>query len=378
MKTRLLSLMIVLALIIIITPAAHGDTSTSVPGCFNLSAEDCAFLWTAITKSNLGIHSFQQTIRLDVAMDGWMGPAGDGKPELSVSVEGQGVFKNDPARSLQDPLGATDLAVNLKARSSNGSQAVESPLNIAFVDATGYWQDPYTGQWVGISSQDAMAMAMAMMGVLSQMSPMDMVGAAEQSAAAAGMPMMIDPALINSWMNAGQVAVGMGMSLAAMPVTAVLPTPSFVVSYERLDPVELQGQTMSPFVLTLDLQPLLSSEKFQSTVAETLNAAAETSGDPTLSMVAQMLPMVLNATEASMQITQWIGHEDQFVHELTVDVTLAFDSGALMGMPSSGAPATVTVHLDVTMDQINADIQVEAPRQAALITADSLGLMLTP
>ncbi|HEY64439.1 MAG TPA: hypothetical protein G4O02_07690 [Caldilineae bacterium] len=367
MKTRPFLMLLLLAIVLALAPIVQAaDTDSAPPQCFNLPQDDCSFLMSALAKTNLSLSSFHQTSRVELLMSGWMGQPG--AQDFVLIAEGEGPVSSDLAKALQDPFAAISLMLDMKITSSNGVQSITTPLSIRYVDATGYWTDPFTGQWVGINVNDLMSLGALAVNMMSQVeqSPEAMAKMME----AAGMGSFGPPMAV-----LGLLSLGTGMMMTT-DMMSVLPTPSFVVNYERLDDVEMMGQTMAPFSLDLDLNPLLSSKEFQDFLAQTLTTLGQASQDPSLLMAGQLVPAVLENTTVTMNMTQWIGTEDQLLHKVAFDVNVAVDLNALMGMGGMASePATVNLRLEVSLDQINETFSISPPEKAALIKAEDISGM---
>ncbi|MCD6290408.1 MAG: hypothetical protein J7M34_07890 [Anaerolineae bacterium] len=362
MKNHLLIPLFVLVFVLAsaVAPTARAQESPIAPECFNLSADDCAFLMTALAKTGQDVTSFNQSFHLQVTLNGWMGQADTN--DFTLDVKGHGPFIIDPAKALQNPLAAVSAMLDMQATSSGGGQRLSSMMDIRYVDSTGYWTDPATGQWLGLSADEVMGLMAMAAGLAAQPEQLAKI------ATPAGAP--IAPAVTKE-------AVDLSADLATTNIAEVLPTPSFVVNYVRKDDVKMMGRTLSPFSLDLDMAPLLASKQFQSFLVQVLSTAGQGDQDPGLLMAAQMAPTVLDHTSVTLNVTLWVGEDDMLLHKVTLDMQTAVDVDAVLGLGKTGAgPATVEVHADVTLDHINQHMMVSAPEHATMLAPSGLSAAL--
>ncbi len=375
MKTRLLTPLLVLALILVLVPVKYAEGAEAAPECFNLSADDCALLLTAVAKTNTNISSFHQKFRVELALRGWLGQAGGDANDFTFSAEGEGLFSSDPAAALQNPFAATSMALDMETKSVNGKQIFSVPLSIRYVDATSYWTDPLTGQWMGLSIEDAMTLGMLAMNMVTQMSQAPMV-MAPMGQPHGGMGAVALPPSVVNLLSSGGDLTSLGLGLMSLGMTVAVPAPAMVVNYERLDDVDMMGQSLAPFRLEMDLAPLLSSDQFRDSLAQALMAAGESTQDPNLLIVGQLVPEVLKNSSIKLSMTQWVGTEDQYVHKLAIDVETAVDLNAL-GLGAGAEPATASLHFEVTLDQINQGVNITPPKNAVPINPSIFSAMLS-
>lgn len=362
MKTRLLSLLLVLVLLMGMVPAANAQGDDSSLVCYNLSAEDCALLVGALANSE-GIESFNMNFSLDFSLSGlsvfgaMMGTgAEEGMPgDITFHVDGSGPF----AMLMSDAMPPIIMDLALNAMMNSGADSESGTINIRIVDDYIYFSDPDSGEWKGLLFEDAMQFAEDEMGLggmfgeggmpEGELNPEDLLGT--------------DP-------NALMEAAGLGEDAAAL-----LEIPGFI-NHVRLADQDMMGQSMHVFELTLDFAPLFASTEFQNILNTSISQASE--ADPEAAQMAMMVPMLLGGLTGSVVQTQMVGATDNFVHGYGLDLNAALDLAALMPPSSSGAdapqlpPINLVVGFDVSLDQINETFEVTAPEGATILTAEDL------
>ena len=130
-----------------------------------------------------------------------------------------------------------------------------------------------------------------------------------------------------------------------------------VMNTTRGDDAQLHGQAMATFVSTIDVGQLLTALLASPAVGEALGMAGEGEGAMSpeeMQMIgALFVPMLAGTT---VETEQWIGLEDGYVHDVSMDVVLNLD----MSMFEMGT-MTGELHFDVELDGFNAPVSVEFP-----------------
>lgn len=361
MKIRLVSsLLLVLVLLAGMVPAVNAQGGDNTLTCYNLSADDCNLLVSALANSE-NIQSFNMNFSLDFSLSGlsMLGAmagtgASEGMPgDITLHIDGSGPF----AMVMSDTFPPIILDLAMNAMLNSGADSESGSMEIRIVDGYVYFTNPETGAWAGTLIEDAMQYAEEEMGMTGlfpsggempegELNPQDLLGT--------------DP-------NALMEATGLGADAANL-----LEVPGFINHVRLAD-----QDNMHVFELTLDFAPLFASTEFQSLLNTALSQAQET--DPEAAQMAMMVPMLLGGLTANVVQTQKIGIEDNFVHGYALDLDASLDLAALMPPSSSSSgstpqlpPIDLAFSFNVDLDQINQTFEVVAPEGATILTADDL------
>jgi len=366
MKTRLLSsLLLVLVMLVGMVPAANAQGGGDSV-CFNLSADDCAILTGALANSE-NMDSFNMNFTADFSLAGlsslgaMMGSgtgSDSGMPgDITFHIEGSGPY----AMISSDTFPPIILDVALNAMMNSGSDSQSASMEVRIVDGYVYFTDPDTGDWSGILVQDAMTYAENEMGLSG------LFGSGGDMPSGALNPQD----LMNSDPAALMDAAGLGDNAAAL-----LDVPGFI-NHVRLDDQDMMGQTMHVFELTLDFTPLFASTDFQTILNSAITQATE--ADPQAAQMAMVVPMLLSGLTGNVVETQMVGADDNFLHSTGLDLNATLDLGVLMPPSSSSSsdtpqipPIDLGFSFNVTLDQINETFSVAAPEGATILTAEDL------
>lgn len=348
MKTRILAVLLIVVLALGLVGAVSADN-----GCYDLSAEDCAIVQGANANS-AGISSFNMDWSIDFLAEGletvgmmFGGGIGD---SITFSNTGSGpfVFTGDPE---------LPFALYTEQTASAGMGAdVQDFGSFPFAIVNGFMYIPSSTGVVGIPANVVLDEAMA--------------------AAGSGMSSMGLPAGALDMSSMGEINnFGDLMGAESSGMADLEPLLSSYVNYVRLADEDMMGQTMYPFEYSLDLGALLNSEEFSQVLGMAGSLAPE--DDPSAAAVLQMAPMILSGLDSEFAVTQWVGADDNFIHLLGVDWSLALDISPLMGAePGSMDPITVDFSFEVELSDINADLSVPVPEGATELTEEQAAAML--
>lgn len=145
---------------------------------------------------------------------------------------------------------------------------------------------------------------------------------------------------------------------------------SEVVTYQRLDDQEMMGQTVVPFELRLDLGALINSPEFQPILTEELIALTRQFDDPMFSLLIGFAPLIFPGLESEIVLTQYVGVDDNFVHGIGFEFDFLIDLGMLTqpsDAPSGSSsipPLDLSLDFELTLHDINSDIEISAPTDA--------------
>lgn len=359
MKKRVLTLLVIVAALtfgLATTVSAQNDNPTV---CFNLSQEDCDVLSAAVANSSANLTSFNADFTVDFAESNQVFVVGVN--DAAVTLEGEASLATDAAAAMADPLQGTSLSLEYGASGNLGPYGVTGGQTIVFAGGTSYWTDAASGQWVGISANDALMLGLGAvsvgMGSMESIPGMDMLG------------MFLDPSMLE---GAAPMLLGMvsPQALISDPAGALsglglgmLP-PVFYASMERVADMEMDGQTMNGFALTANLDAAL---------------VASSMGD-----MGGMIPAeVWDDLDVTATITRWYGADDQLQHgtQLSLDVTIGSTARTFFvsliapnAVPADAmlAPGAFSIDVDAPFTGLNEMIDITAPSGAAMITLESI------
>jgi hypothetical protein len=370
-KNRVSLLLLVFACLLALAPAASAQTD-----CLNLAASDCEIL-TAAEANSENMKSAQLNFAFDFSLGGLEAFAPEAAGGVEFHVSGGGPFTStgvpDPSVLMSGDAGAflslinTQMDLNIDV-TVPGEDPFSSPFSFVIVDGTLYFSDPDSGQWVGMTGETVSQLAEQSMGMMSAMG------------GAGG----VDPeTLSDPTAMMGQLPPELLTALSSFDPEALAATPGFL-NYQRLSDEDMMGQPMIPFQFTADFGALFQSTEFQSTVNQIIQAASQMdTTDPeaaqNAAMAAAFVPMILNGTTGTFNLTQWVGSSDQFIHQVAIDLQGAMDLSMLAaaaGEASSGqmSPITLDLHIQVSFDQINSAFSIAAPEGAQMLTPEMMGM----
>lgn len=353
MKSRIVTLLLALVLVLMLVPAvsAQGD-----PSCLGLSADDCTILQTATANSE-NITSFNISYKFNFGLTG-LSMLAPGTSDIVLTSDGGGPFAMDMAMMTPDnPFAGLQLAMDMNGSLNDGTSEQSGSFSFMIVDGNFYMQDPTSGQWAGVN-----LMELVNSGVLEQ----------------AGLP--ITPEMLMGGMAGAEAgstdpmaALSM-LGLGDMDPNSLMNIPGFITN-ARLADESMMGQTMYPFTTTIDMAPLFASPEFNQILSGVLETAG--SSDPSMAQVGPMVAMLLQNSQLTISTGQWIGADDMFVHRFTLDINAVIDLSALMGGAGSTSntaqlpPINFNMSLDVSLNDINAPVSVVAPEGAEIIPAST-------
>ena len=330
MKSRIITFLMAIILIVSILPVASAQDT-----CFNLAAADCEALDSAMLNTTANLSSFFQEFSIDFSLTGL--EALDMGGDITLNVTGSGPFAIDFASGGEFPI-AMEMTMN--ASFDDGSDGGDSgSVSFVVLGDNFYLQDPDSGAWEFAPINTVLEDLGSELGV----SPEDLMSG------------NIDPAdfgLDLSGLDAIDPAAMEGLA----NVTAI---PGFI-NFERLGDESMMGQNMSPYSLTFDLTALFASAEFQSVLNETLGAF---SSDPTIGSVAPMIPMLMEGMAGQVNVSQFVGADDNMIHRLTFSTDFSMDMGALFGAPDM-EPIAMDLDFAVNISEYGSTFNIVAPEGA--------------
>ena len=364
MKNRVSLLLLVCLLAFVSVASAQTD-------CLNLSEADCAIITGAEANSE-NVKSAQLSFELDFSLGGLEAFAPEAAGGVEFHISGQGPFTStgtpDPSDLMSGDVAtfmglintSMDMQIDVNVP---GEEPISTPFSFAIVDGTLYFSDPESGEWIGMTGETVSQLADQSMGAMGGLGGSGTGGAPDPSELMGQLP----PELLTA--------------LSSIDAEALAATPGFL-NYQRLGDEQLMGQNMIPFQFTADFGTLFKSAEFQNAVQQIMQAAATMDTGSDSAEAAQMMmivPMFLQGTTGTFNVTQWVGSTDQFVHQVAIDLQGAMDLSMLMGASggSAGAqmqPITLDLHIQIGFDQINETFDIQAPEGAQMLTPEMMGM----
>jgi len=331
MKTRILALLAVMALMLALVPAASAQDD---PGCFGLSAEDCELIDTASANS-LGVSSFQQDFSIEFSLTGLdmiaplLGPDTGINGDITFDVEGSGPLFIDPD-SPDGLVFQAEMTVDI----TNGTETLSAPLIVTLVDGVLYID---TGESViGIPQEVATDAAGVEVG--------------GEGATTIAEFAEIDPTTL------GIAGAGMGLP------------PSFanLITYERAG---------DQFTFFVDVSGILATDEIAMILPMLLGGLdTEALGLGDLGDPAELVGLVGEALLMDLTVNQRVDTELTAVTGLTFDTNIEFDLGTAAGSPGAFPPIVVDLTFNVDLSGVNSEFEVVAPEGAEIVDPEDLDL----
>ena len=332
MKTRFVALFLVVVLALSLTSVVSAQN----PGCFDLSADDCAVIQTASANSN-SITSFDMAFEIDIVASnlGVLQMFSPGLPEAATfNITGVGPFQFVPDSEVPVEM-YLDMTVDIDA----GADMMQLSSEFPFAITNGHLYGPFdpSGSIVGLPIDAE-----------------DLAGAAASAGAGAVVPMDMMVGSIGDIMGDTE---GMGMALAGMEQ---------YFTYIRGDDVDLMGMTASPFIFTIDVTSLLQSPEAMAVI----EMAGGMAGDnPSVAGTMELIGPLLEAIVSEFSFTQYVVGD--MVQGLGSDLYFEIDLSPLMGAaPGSMQPIVVEVFFETVVTNMNTPFEISAPDGARELTPE--------
>lgn len=338
MKQRFSVLFLVFVLALALVPSVSAQEA----GCFDLPQEDCAIINSASVQSG-DITSFVQDFSITLTASGLetLGMMLPGiPPEITFEVTGVGPFAFTPDAEI--PVA---LSLDMSIDTDFGEEPIVGEFPFAIVG--GYVYIPGDGEVIGIpvDAEDAT-------GALSGLG-LEGLGIDPTTLDAEA----VDPASLGELLGGDPTELAVALEGLAQ-----------YVNYVRLADEDLMGMTVYPFEWSLDLTALLQSEEFNQLVQMAGGLAGE---DPTTQQLLTLVGPLLQGLESELVITQSVGAEDNYIHEIDMYLPLTLDISPLLGgEPGSMAPIDVEFNFNVVVSEINSAPAAVAPEGARLLSEE--------
>ncbi len=359
MKTRILSMLLVVMLVLMSAPMALAQGIDDMT-CAGLSESDCAILLQA-TANSADVEAFYMDFAVDFVLSNLGAVAmmfGETEEvgDITFNMTGEGPFMADMAVM---PPARMELVIN--AEMNDGTQADGGSVNLIVVDGIIYVSEDGGATWEGMTFEDALDS----MDPDSRMMVEGLVGG--------DLSELPEGALSPEDLAEGNpLAMLEEFGLSEDDILALASVPGFFTQ-QRVADEELLGQNMAVFETTINFAPLFASQEFATVLNGVMAAAAEE--DPEAAEMGMMVPMLLSGLDVQIVQQQYIGTEDLLVHGVAFDMALAFDLAILMGGAQEGQempPISMNVSFYVILDQINEMFDIVAPEGATMVDSASM------
>lgn len=279
--------------------------------CMGLAAEDCQVLTTAMMQTALAT-SYNMDFTFDFSLSGLgaMDPTMAGQV-VSANIDGTGSVAPGAGTNIPFNIATT---MNINSVSPDGDSTIEG-FEFYIVDDV-FIAEEDDGSYTGITAEE-------------------FGGQFEQMLA--GAP--LDPATLFGGMgNMGDMS---GF-------------PEFTTFTRNAD----EAGTI-PFQFTADFTTLFQSPEFSSMMTQMTSSLGD---DPQMAQMGAMVGMFLPGLGGQLQITQYVGAEDGYLHKLLVDLDLSLD----MAMMGGTEPIVVDLLLEVNLHDFGAGAAVTAPANVTM------------
>jgi hypothetical protein len=311
LKTSLLALLVA-------TVGAVSAQDSMVP-CLNLSADDCAYISTALENGTaaLGSTSFQEDFTVDAVVSGR-----PDSEDAELHLVGTG-----PVIATPDADFPLEFGVTVDMSMTDGTTPQSMTLEARLVDGILYVQNPEDKTWAGVKAEDALN---------------SLESQVEKSIPANVNPM--DPSTID--------LSALGLDKDDMAMLMELPKAEGFLDASR------DGET---FTFTVDLGTLLKSTEWTTFVSK---ISPKLQQNPDMKTAATLLPLMsVILPEAKLTVVEVVDPSINAVTEMSVWI----DGAASMAMMGGGSdPIKLSFKFNVKLSDIGGDFSVEAPADAKM------------
>lgn len=283
--------------------------------CMGLADADCQVLQTAMAQTATAT-SYNVDFALDFSLEGLggMDPSMAGQV-ISLNVDGTGSVVGGAGTNVPFNFGSTmDVATN-----SPDGETNNQGFEVYLVDDIIYVENE-DGSFQGITTDDI---------------------ATQIQSAMAGAP--FDPSALMGGMT--------GSDMSGFPE---------FTTFTRNANEDMMGQSVIPFQFKADFTKLFQSPEFSSMLTQITSSMG--SADPQAAQMGAMVGMILPGLAGDMQMTQYVGAEDAYLHGLNMDLNLSLDLAAM----GATEPIVLTVHFEVNMHDFGDGAPVTAPTNVTM------------
>lgn len=181
--------------------------------------------------------------------------------------------------------------------------------------------------------------------------------------------------------QAGGLGAMSGMGSMNMDTMSLYSDPEFMKTFmtiSRVDDTTVDGQNAAVFNQSIDLDALYSSEEIQQMMRDQFENMGSTSGltDRQLNAIMDMYTNMFDGFV--INVSQTIGLDDHYVHQMSASLDWAFDMSSMMsslGAGSAGSkmePINISFSFQGSLSQFNNAPEITAPEDAKIIPLNSL------
>lgn len=321
--------------------------------CFGLSAADCLLIETASANLLTNTRAFAYDFTFDLSVTG-LKHYNLGE-DLNTYAEGSGAFRLT-STNASIPF---DLALDLTVSSPDASDDPNSTrINFVILEGDFYLQDPEgSGFWISLPLDELLT---------------------EKYLRQLGIP--VSPATLAALFSGGGARTLQNLGgFSADDTAEMLALPGFM-AYERLPDEMMNDLVVYPFSFTTDFGVLFTSEPFGRLLDRAFDIAERMERMNQDAQQAQLLaPLILKSSTVRLNITQWVGADDEYVHKLNFHLFAALDFGKMVAEATGQqAPDVPPLTLDMTftldLQDINTSVAITPPAEFIEITPADLGL----
>jgi len=307
MKVRSFLQASVLALMV----ATAGFVSAQESDCLNLSADDCAYLNTAIANGAAALgSSFQQDFTIDATISGI-----PDSEDAEFHLVGTGPVVANPDADVP-----VDFGVTMDVSFTDGTTPQSATLEARLIDGVIYFQNPEDGKWAGAKAEDLMTAFSEQM----ENNPM--------------MPSTTDMDLSS-----------LGLDEEDMAVLMALPQAEGFLDFTR------DGEI---FTFTADFGELITSAEWAEVTAQIAPKLQQNPDTASLAMALPALPMLLN--EGTVKVVQVVDPSLNAVTEMSVLIDATVNAGMMTG-DNDAEPVVVSLAFNVKVSNIGGEFAIEVP-----------------
>lgn len=344
--------------------------------CGDLSADDCAILEQA-QLAMLEVSSSAVNMQMDMAMVGME----DANDSFSMSLLVDGAFAADP--ELMANFGHTPSPEAMSEMMAEGMAVVGEMLTGVQGEASLELVLPAELAAEAGIPMDTLATELKMVdGVLYANLEM-LIPAEAMEGSEMQMPAWIGLDLAGMYEMMGEMPMDeFDGDMADMQELFASEELAALYDYEawgefmtvtRLEDAEVDGQAMAVFNMVLDYEAIFSSEAFEEAFTAYMNKVMEMQGDEAEELPENFME-VMQAMMAGMSVemNQWIGLEDSYIHHFDMDFTFVIDPETIAAIEPEAAedmPSNFSMTMSMVMDSsaFNEPIEVIAPEGAQVI-----------
>lgn len=365
---RKLLVLLLLVFIGMSSVALAQDTPTVF--CGDLSESDCGLLRDSAAIMQ-GLSSAGFNFALDMSMNNPMTMGRGPGSNLSLRIEGTGAYALDRAGLPQDILSPQAMTENLEQL----PQLLDQVLKAFSADAKlTLFLPPELAAMAGQPLPDKAGLSFRMVdGIayinLEKLAELDTSGSVPRGWMGFDVAGLVSQAL-------EQQMGSLGSSLNMSPLTGInnQELANQFSTITRLPDANVGGHNVAVFETNIDMGTMMSSPELAENLRESMRQNLRNSGMSEAEVertLDQMMPMMAQLYAGmEFKVTQSIGIDDRYVHQMTMSIAWPFDMGSLTGQ--RGQSLDVSMGLVIGLDQFNAAPEISAPDDAIMIPLEGM------